>query len=112
MFLGQISEDALRQHYANALAVPFVPYDEDYGYITIEAMLSGKPVVTTLDAGGPTEFVIDGETGRVVPPEASVLGQALDALVRVCRCSTRWGRRRRRAGLRYFLGGRRASVAG
>ena len=82
VFLGQISEDALKQHYANALAVPFVPYDEDYGYITIEAMLSGKPVVTTLDAGGPTEFVIDGETGRVVAPEARALGQALDALVR------------------------------
>ena len=81
MFLGQISEDALREHYANALAVPFVPYDEDYGYITIEAMLSSKPVVTTLDAGGPTEFVVDGETGRVVAPEAKALGQALDALV-------------------------------
>ena len=81
VFLGQVSEDALRTHYANALAVPFVPYDEDYGYITIEAMLSGKPVVTTLDAGGPTEFVVDGETGRVVAPEAKALGQALDALV-------------------------------
>ena len=78
VFLGQVSEDALKQHYANALAVPFVPYDEDYGYITIEAMLSGKPVVTTLDAGGPTEFVVDGETGRVVAPEAKALGQALD----------------------------------
>ena len=61
--------------------MPFVPYDEDYGYITIEAMLSSKPVVTTLDAGGPTEFVVDGETGRVVAPEAKALGQALDALV-------------------------------
>ena len=81
VFLGQVSEDALREHYANALAVPFVPYDEDYGYITIEAMLSSKPVVTTLDAGGPTEFVVDGETGRVVAPEAKALGQALDALV-------------------------------
>ena len=63
------------EHYANALAVPFVPYDEDYGYITIEAMLSGKPVVTTLDAGGPTEFVIDGKTGRVVAPEARRWGR-------------------------------------
>ncbi len=93
VFLGQISEDALRQHYASALAVPFVPYDEDYGYITIEAMLSGKPVVTTQDAGGPTEFVIDGETGRVVPPEASVLGQALDALVRDPAAARRMGQK-------------------
>lgn len=91
VFLGQVSEDALRTHYANALAVPFVPYDEDYGYITIEAMLSGKPVVTTLDAGGPTEFVIDGETGRVVAPEARALGQALDALVRDPAAARRMG---------------------
>jgi glycosyltransferase involved in cell wall biosynthesis len=93
VFLGQISEDALRKHYANALAVPFVPYDEDYGYITIEAMLSGKPVVTTLDAGGPTEFVIDGETGRVVAPEVRALGQALDALVRDPAAARRMGQK-------------------
>ena len=40
-----------------ALGVIFPPYDEDYGYVTLEAFLSGKPVVTTTDAGGPTEFV-------------------------------------------------------
>ena len=34
--------------------------------MTLEAFQSGRPVVTTLDAGGPLEFVTEGENGRVV----------------------------------------------
>ncbi len=44
------------------------PADEDYGYIALEAFLSKKPVVTCTDSGGPLEFVVDGENGRVVAP--------------------------------------------
>jgi glycosyltransferase involved in cell wall biosynthesis len=79
-FLGFVPDEALPGHYADALAVPFVPYDEDYGLITIEAMKSGKPVVTTLDAGGPREFVTDGETGYATAPDPEALGAALQAL--------------------------------
>ena len=32
-------------------------YDEDYGYITLEAFFAGKPVITHTDSGGPLEFV-------------------------------------------------------
>ena len=39
--------------------------DEDYGYVTLEAFLSHKPVVTTIDAGGPNEFVTNGANGWV-----------------------------------------------
>ena len=35
----------------------FPPFDEDFGYVTLEAFLAHKPVVTTTDAGGPNEFV-------------------------------------------------------
>ena len=35
-----------------------------------EAFLSGKPVITTTDAGGPLEVVHDRHTGLVVAPEA------------------------------------------
>ena len=66
--------------YAGALGVIFPPYDEDYGYVTLEAFLSGKPVVTTTDAGGPNEFVVDGENGRVTAPDAQALGSALAGL--------------------------------
>lgn len=79
-FLGFVPDEEMSGLYADALAVPFVPYDEDYGLVAIEAMRSAKPVLTVADAGGPTEFVIDGVTGRVVAPEPAAIAAALDAL--------------------------------
>ena len=46
--------------YAHSLGVIFPAVDEDYGYVTLEAMLSSKPVITCADSGGPLEFVVDG----------------------------------------------------
>lgn len=80
VFAGYLNDSELLDYYANALAVPFVPYDEDYGLITIEAMRSGKPVITTTDAGGVTEFVIQGETGLLVAPDPTELAKAIDYL--------------------------------
>ena len=68
-FLGYRSDADLVNDYANALAVIFCPYDEDYGLITVEAMASGKPVITAQDSGGPNEFVVTNETGFSVPPD-------------------------------------------
>lgn len=64
-FLGFISDDEAEKYYSNSLVIPYFPYEEDYGLITIEAMMHKKPVITTLDSGGPTEFVINGVTGFV-----------------------------------------------
>ena len=50
---------------------------EDLGYVPLEAFLSGKAVLTTEDAGGPLEFVKDGETGIVTAPRPEALGVAL-----------------------------------
>ena len=79
-FLGAVSDDDLIDLYAGALAVIFPPYDEDFGYVTLEAFLSGKPVITTTDAGGPNEFVVDGLNGVVAAPEAAALGAAIARL--------------------------------
>jgi glycosyltransferase involved in cell wall biosynthesis len=67
--------------YAGAAAVVFPPYDEDYGYITLEAFLARKPVVTTTDAGGPLEFVDDGVTGLVSAPDPDSLASAMSRVV-------------------------------
>ena len=60
--------------------VCFPAQDEDYGFVTVEAFASGKPVVTCSDSGGPLEFVHDGVEGLVSAPTpealASRLGQA------------------------------------
>ncbi len=79
-FLGAVGDDELVDLYAGATAVVFAPYEEDFGYVTLEAFLAHKPVVTTTDAGGPLEFVIDGVNGYVTAPDAAAVGDALDRL--------------------------------
>jgi glycosyltransferase involved in cell wall biosynthesis len=79
-FAGEVSRAELIALYARCTAVFFGPYDEDYGYVTLEAMLSGKPVITCTDSGGPLEFVADGETGYVTEPTPEALAVALDAV--------------------------------
>lgn len=78
--VGRVSQTELVDHYARSVGVPFIPLDEDLGLITFEALRSGKPVLTTTDSGGPTEFVRPGSTGVVVPPEPEAIGRGLEAL--------------------------------
>ena len=78
--LGRVEDDELIDLYSGALAVLFTPYDEDYGYVTLEAFLSRKAVITTSDAGGPLEFVADGENGIVTNPTPDALAAAVNRL--------------------------------
>jgi glycosyltransferase involved in cell wall biosynthesis len=80
-FLGFTRNDLLPELYRNALAVPFLPMDEDLGLITLEAFSQGTAVVTCSDSGGPTEFIKDGVTGLVAEPNAASVGGALARLV-------------------------------
>ncbi len=79
-WLGHISEEEKFDLYARCLMVLFPTHDEDYGYITPEAMLSSKGVITLEDSGGALEFITHDETGCVLPPDAQVLGQELDRI--------------------------------
>lgn len=79
-WLGGIDEDEKRARYASALAVVYPPVDEDYGYVTLEAMLAGKPVITCRDSGGPLEFVVDRQTGLIADPTPEALAAAFDFL--------------------------------
>ena len=80
-FVGRVADETLLELYAGALAVVFLPYDEDYGLVTLEAFLARKPVVTAIDSGGTLEFVEDGVTGMVCAPEADSVAEALNRLV-------------------------------
>ena len=79
-WLGPVSEQEKRDLYARSLGVIFPPLDEDYGYITLEAMLAQKPVITCTDSGGPLEFVVHRETGIVAEPTPESLAAAMDEL--------------------------------
>ncbi len=79
-FLGTASDDELIELYAGALAVLYPPFDEDFGYVTLEAFLARKPVVTCTDSGGPTEFVVDGVNGFVCEPLPEALAEAINRL--------------------------------
>jgi glycosyltransferase involved in cell wall biosynthesis len=79
--LGEIGDEQLLGEYAGARAVHFAPWNEDYGFVTLEAFRSGKAVVTAADSGGPAELVEDGRTGFVAPePTPAALAERLDRL--------------------------------
>ncbi len=77
---GWIPHERKVELMAGALGCLFLPFDEDYGYVTIESFQSGKPVITCTDSGGPLEFVRHGETGLVAEPDAAALAAAIDRL--------------------------------
>ena len=91
-FLGRISDEELVSFYADALAVPFVPLREDYGYVTLEAFASGKPVVTCSDSGEPCQFVRQFETGLVATPDPDSIGNALEWLWKNRESAARMGK--------------------
>lgn len=80
LLVGRMSHEVMAAWYANSLAVFFGPEDEDYGYVTLEAMLSGKPVITCTDSGGPLDFVSDGVNGFVVEPQPEAVAEKIDFL--------------------------------
>lgn len=80
LWRGHVPVEEMVDLYANALGVVFPPFDEDLGYVTQEAMLAEKPVVTTTDSGGPLEFIVDEKHGLIVKPEPRALAEAFDRL--------------------------------
>jgi glycosyltransferase involved in cell wall biosynthesis len=79
-FIGHVTDEEKLALYAHCLGVFFGPYDEDYGYVTLEAMLAAKPVITCSDSGGPLEFTRADETGFIVAPEPAEVARAIDVL--------------------------------
>jgi glycosyltransferase involved in cell wall biosynthesis len=90
-FAGRVSAEELADLYARCRAVYYAPVDEDYGMVPYEAFLSGKPVVTMTDAGGPLDVVADRRTGLVVEPRVEELGAALRYLVEHEADARAWG---------------------
>ena len=76
--------------------VYFAPWNEDYGFVTLEAFRSAKAVLTAVDSGGPAELVRHGENGLVAEPTAEAVAGQLDALGRDKGLTERLGQAARR----------------
>ncbi|GAA4745503.1 glycosyltransferase family 4 protein [Modestobacter marinus] len=77
---GFVSDEELIDLYAHALAVVYVPEDEDYGYATLQAFYAGKPVICAADSGGVLDWVEDGVTGLVTDGTPSGVAAAVRRL--------------------------------
>jgi len=76
-FLGQLSDEAIRDEYRRARAV-ILAGEEDFGIVPVEAQACGRPVIA-FGRGGALETVIDGETGALFDTaSAESLAAALD----------------------------------
>jgi len=80
-FVGRLSDQEMIGHLARCRAVVFPPFNEDYGFVTVEAFMCGKAVITCKDSGGPSELVRDGENGYVTDPTPEAVAVAMRALI-------------------------------
>ncbi len=79
-FRGRVSDAELVELYAGAYAVPFTPMREDYGYVTLEAFASGKPVITCRDSGEAAAIVRESMAGYVCLPDPKAIGEHFDMI--------------------------------
>ncbi|MBA7499034.1 D-inositol-3-phosphate glycosyltransferase [subsurface metagenome] len=76
-FLGNISEEQLKDLYSRCEGHITTAIDEDFGLTAVEAMASGKPVVAVKE-GGYLETVLDGITGRLTAPVVNEIIKSIE----------------------------------
>jgi len=75
-FLGKVSDEELVDLYSNALYTLFTFTTEPFGYIPVESMACGTPVLT-YNSQGPSESVVDGSTGWLADSDNDLIDIAL-----------------------------------
>jgi glycosyltransferase involved in cell wall biosynthesis len=95
-FTGRLDEAALVDYLARCRAVVFAPKSEDFGFVTVEAFASARPVITTADSGGPAELVRDGVNGMITVPEPRALAFAFGRMMESPTDAERMGEQGRR----------------
>ena len=79
--IGRIDDAQMLEHLAKCRAVCFPPFDEDYGFVTVEAFASQKAVITCSDSGGPAELVSHDVNGKVCAPRPEAIATAMRQLM-------------------------------
>jgi len=101
-FAGRVPEDVLHALYARADVFVHATHFEGSSLVTLEAMAHGLPVVATR-AGGIPDKVVDGVTGRLVPPgDVRELSRRLAEMASDARMRSAMGEKGRERALEYF----------
>ena len=75
-FLGRLSTSELVESYSNALFTLFPFTHEPFGYVPLESMACGTPVLT-YNLQGPSEYVIDGCSGWLAQLDGDLVRKAI-----------------------------------
>ncbi|MEM0478189.1 MAG: glycosyltransferase family 4 protein [Candidatus Caldarchaeum sp.] len=103
-FAGYIPNQELNRFYSAADCFVLSSLEESFGYVLLEAMLYGLPVVST-ETWGPSEIVVRGETGLLFKPgDAAGLADALMQVYRDPVRSKAMGEAGRRRVLEKYTG--------
>ncbi len=103
--LPHMDSEELYSYYeaCDVFVLPSTERSEAYGLVQIEAMASGKPVVSTEIQTGTTFVNQNGKTGFTVPPrDAGALAHAIEKLLRDNELRARFGRQAEERALREF----------
>jgi len=76
-FLGRVSTRELVDLYSNALFTMFPFTHEPFGYVPLESMACGTPVLT-YDFQGPSEYVVDAHTGWLVHTDDELVQKSVE----------------------------------
>jgi len=105
VFTGAVSDDRLAAYYqaCDLFVLPASHRSEAFGVVQVEAMASGKPVVST-ELGTGTSYVnVDGQTGLVVPPrDSGALARAINQLLSDDQLRSRMGDEARKRAWQEF----------
>ena len=91
VFAGYMTGLELASAYASSDVFVFPAANETFGNVVLEAMACGLPVIAAR-AGGPLDFIAEGQTGLFFSPESQLsLIQAVQNLVLDQACAARLG---------------------
>jgi len=86
------SHERLSDLFARCRCVAYPATAEHFGIVPVEAMAAGRPVIA-VDAGGPRETVVDGETGFLCAPAPEAFADAMERLLTEPALATAMGRK-------------------